>query len=122
MLNFNKLDKNGQLGFQKYLKTESLSTVEKQTLFSLRSHNLNCKSNFPSAFEDMSCRTCGDKNVIENEIHSLECSSVIDIDMIDETIQFKHIFGNLEEQIKAVKYYIKIIRKRNLLLELQQNC
>ena len=123
MLRYNKLNKHGQLQLQKYLKTGKLSTIEKQTLFSLRSHNLNCKSNFSSAFhEDMSCRTCCDENTIEDEIHSLECPSVIDEDEKDNSIKFHHIFGSLDEQIKAVKYYIKVMNKRNLILELQQNC
>ena len=123
MLKYNKPNKHGQLQLQKYLKTEKLSTIEKQTLFSLRSHNLNCKSNFPSAFgEDMSCRTCCDKNTFEDEIHSLECPSVIDEDSKDESIKFYHIFGNLEEQIKAVRYYIKVMNKRNIMLELLQTC
>ena len=50
MIRNSKPNKNGQLSLQKYLKTDKLSTVEKQTLFSLRSHNLNCKSNFPKHF------------------------------------------------------------------------
>ena len=87
-----KPNKNGHLSIQKYLKSSELNKTEKQTLFLLRSHNLDCKTNFPNAFgEDMSCRTCEDKNTIEDEIHCLECPLVITEEEHDHSIKFDHI-------------------------------
>ena len=97
-----------------------MNKTEKQTLFLLRSHNLDCKTNFPNAFgEDMSCRTCEDKNTIEDEIHCLECPAVITEEERDHSIKFDHIYGSLEKQIKATKYFMKIISRLFLFLELK---
>ena len=117
-------NKNGQIQMQKYLKSSELSKSEKQMLFMLRSHNLDCKSNFPNAFGDvMGCRTCGDRYTFEDEMHSLECPSLIPEEERDNSIKFEHIYGSLEEQIKAIKYFMKIINKLSLLLEFQtKNC
>ena len=92
---------------------------EKQALFELRSHNFNCKSNFSSAFsEDMSCRTCGDKDTHEDESHSLSCISVVKKEEMNTNIKFDDIFGSLNQQVRAIKYFLPIIQRRAILLDL----
>ena len=37
---------------------------------------------------------------------------------VEENVQFDDIFGGLREQIRATRYFIKIKRKRNLILKI----
>ena len=64
-----------KLTTQKYLTSNELNLTEKQTLFSLRSHNFACKSNFRNQYENMICRLCQSEDSYEDEIHSLKCPS-----------------------------------------------
>ena len=108
---------------QPYLKTEMLSTVEKRTLFLLRSKNFNVKSNHKYMFDisDMKCRICLDPESYEDEIHTfLECQILLDGLSVDKKVKFEDIYGPLNLQIPAVKNFIKIIDKRNIMLELRE--
>ena len=114
-----QFDKNSKITMQPYLKSQTLTTLEKQHLFSLRNRSYNLKTNYRSQFEnDMKCRICLDENSIENEIHTFEHCSELIVDGFGD-IKFKHIFGCLDQQINAIKYFSKIITKRNLILEIK---
>ena len=106
---------------QKYLACNELSTSEKQTLFSLRSHNFDCKANFRNQYQNMVCRLCDNEDSFEDEIHSLKCPAVVNDNELDHSIEFHHVFGSINQQIKAVKYFMPIIKRRKLLLELDSN-
>ena len=114
-----QIDKNFKIPMQPYLKSQILTTVEKQHLFSLRNRSYNLKSNYKTLYDnDMSCRICLGENSTEDEVHTFEqCYELIEHNVSE--IKFIQIFGSLEEQIHAIKYFTKIIVKRNLILEIK---
>ena len=60
-----------------YLKENTLTKVDAQLLFKLRSKMLDFKSNFRNMYNgDLTCRTCSDNNMEENEEHLLICKSL----------------------------------------------
>ena len=53
-----------------------------------------------------------------NEIHTFEvCKKLVDPKM--HNIKFVQIYSSLEEQINAIKYFSRIIIKRDIFLEIQ---
>ena len=71
--------------------------------------------------DDMRCRVCKVAESREDEIHTFhECSILMQHINIDPKITFDHIFGNIQQQISATKYYSNIIKVRKVILE-QQN-
>ena len=74
---------------QKYLKTNELSTREKQSLFSLRCRSFDVKSNYKSLFsENMTCRICKDPNSYEDEIHTFNCDVLTKDESMDTSVKF----------------------------------
>ena len=116
-----KLDKRGKIRAQEYLKTSKLSTIEKQMLFALRTHSYDVKSNYKSFHkDDMKCRICEDPMSYEDEIHTFQnCPALIEDEEKDRTIKFEDIFANIDHQVCAIKYFMKFINKRKLILELR---
>ena len=114
-----KCNKKGKIVTQSYLKSNKLTPSEKQTLFELRVFNFQTKSNFKSQFEDdMTCRICLEKDSYEDENHTfLECSVLLENIEINKNIKFDDVFGCLDIQVKAIKYFMRIIQKRNAILE-----
>ena len=114
-----KVNKKSKIISQNYNKSNKLTTFEKQTLFELRVFNFQTKSNFKSQYEDdMTCRLCCEKDSYEDENHTFFACSVLLEDMeVDKSIKFDDIFGSLKEQVKAIRYFIRIIQKRNAILE-----
>ena len=117
-----KCNKKGKIVTQSYLKSNKLTPSEKQTLFELRVFNFQTKSNFKSQFEDdMTCRICLEKDSYEDENHTfLECSVLLENIEINKNIKFDDVFGCLDIQVKAIKYFMRIIQKRNAILESRQ--
>ena len=65
----------------------------------------------------MMCGICQLQSYIENEIHTFkQCEILIDPEHSD--IKFDHVFGNLEQQEKAIKYFSRIITKRDTFLDI----
>ena len=96
-----------------------MKTSWKQQLFSLRNRSYDLKSNYKSLHvNDMICRICMDDQSREDEIHTFElCTELIERDQSD--IKFIHVYGSLEQQIKAITYFSRISTKRNLILEIK---
>ena len=70
--------------------------------------------------EDMKCRVCEKENSYEDEKHTFEeCSEILPSEERNCDIRFAHIFGTLEEQIKSIQYFSKIIKKRDILLDIK---
>ena len=115
--------KNHLSVMQPYLKTSELSTEQKQTLFSLRCRNMSVKSNYKMKYQNdnMNCRMCFDPLSYENKIHTFSCHVLTSGIPVNNEVKFEHIFGDLKQQVCAAKYYTKLIRKRNLILELKEN-
>ena len=99
---------------KEYLTCENLSIREKQLLFKLRTMTTPNKTNFKGKYlNDISCSLCKDANSEENLQHLLNCSYLLrDADLRKEskTIKLEHIFGNLDQQVKAVKIWSKIFK------------
>ena len=66
----------------------------------------------------MTCHIYLDKQLVEDEIHTFEqCKELIEHDQSE--IKFNYIFGSLEQQVKAIQYFTRIITKRNLILDIE---
>ena len=117
-----KCDKKGKILSHNYLKTNKLTPSQKQTLFKLRVFNFQTKSNYKSQYEeDMSCRVCHQTDSYEDEEHTFfACKVLLEDIEVKKDIKFKDIFGNIESQVKSIKYFTKIIQRRNIILELQR--
>ena len=118
-----KLNKNGKIPMQKYLTTNLLSTFQKQVLFSLRCRSAKFKSNYSSQYEDdMRCRICLKDDTYENEQHTFhECSVILNQISINQEVNIDHIYGNINEQINAARYYSSILKIRQCILDLKQD-
>ena len=92
-------DRNMKLTIQPYLKSQLITTVMKQQLFSLRNRSYNLKSNFKSLYgNDMICRICLDDQSVEDEIHTFEiCNVLIEHDKSD--IKFSHVLDHLNNKL-----------------------
>ena len=113
-----KPDSNFKFPMQPYLRSKEISTVEKQNLFQLRNFSYNVKSFRKTQYEnDMICRICQVPNSIENEIHTFKQYEIL-IDPEQSDIKFDHVFGNLEQQEKSIKYFSRIITKRDKFLDI----
>ena len=120
-----KLGKNKRIIMQNYLKSNILSVDEKQFAFNLRCRNFMVKSNFKTQYEDdMKCRICLEEDSYEDEEHTFFlCSVLLKDHSTDAEIKFEHLYGDLEEQIRAIKYFKQIADKRQLFLEIRnENC
>jgi hypothetical protein len=96
---------------KEYLTTDQLTVAQKQLLFKLRSRVTPNKSNYKNKYKnDMSCTLCKDNQTEENVSHLL-CRPFLTQLVTDiVTIQCQDIFGNLEQQVKAVKNFEKIFK------------
>ena len=122
LVNVIERDKNGKIKMQEYLKSNRLSTKAKQALFSLRCRNFPVKTNMKTAFgNNLECRICHEENSIENEEHTFfNCSELVSNADEIVNIQFDDIYGNIHEQVRAMNYFMHIIEKRKIILELAE--
>ena len=100
---------------QQYLNHPSISKNEGQLLFALRSRTLPLKNNMKSShIYDLTCSLCEDEDSCDEETHLTSCPILKDeIKENEEDISYNHVFGSIEQQIRAVKLFVRIIRKRD---------
>ena len=99
-----------------YLRENTLSRDDGQLLFKLRSKMLDVKANFSNLYEnDLICRTCKLPDSIEDEEHLLVCAQ-LKSEVEDSEVKFEFVFQNLGNQVKAVKAFKSLLRKREVLL------
>ena len=110
---------------QEYLTSEELYLEDKRLLFKLRSHSLlNFKCNVKSIFlSDLSCRLCAQPNSEESETHLADFCEVVKsrVDKKLHSVKYEDIFGTLQEQIRATKFWKQVIlmfEEKNLNQEL----
>ena len=61
------------------------------------------------------------KDSIEDENHIFkECIKLLEDDSSSNDVSIDDIFGNLDEQTKAIKYFAVIMRKRDLIMEIEK--
>ena len=71
----------------------------------------------------MRCRMCLKDNTYKDEIHVFEqCSAFQDERDPRGNVKFEHIYRSLQQQINAIRYYMPLIQKRNIMLDLDDNC
>ena len=101
---------------QTYFNDRRFSKEDVQLLFKLRTKMLECKTNFSEQHnKKLQCRVCKDPDSIENENHILNCS-VLNTDKYD--VQFSDVFGNKDQQYKAVQVFKKVLRRRQMYLDI----
>ena len=100
---------------KQYFSDRRFSKEEVQLLFTLRTKLLDVKQNFKSQFKNLQCRICEDKNSIEDEDHILKCVKFNDN---EDNISFSDVYGNADDQLKAVKIFKKIMRRRQVYLDI----
>ena len=107
---------------QSYLKENMLNKTDCQLLFKLRSMMLDVKSNFSHFYKnDLSCRTCDEEGVMENEQHILQCKMLKDEIKSDFEVKFEFVFQDINKQKAALAAFKSVLRKREVLLKLQEN-
>ena len=105
---------DGKFERKSYFSDHRFSKENKQFLFKMRTKTLDLKSNFKSQYQDLCCRICKDTNTIEDEDHIVVCSG---LNNEESDTKFSDVFENADKQLKAVKFFKKIMRKRELILE-----
>jgi hypothetical protein len=97
---------------KEYLKTDELTLKEKQMLFKLRVKMTPNKTNFQNKYKNnLSCTLCKDINSEESLPHLLQCPFLSSDPQLVPDIKFircEDIFGSLENQVRAVKVWVKI--------------
>ena len=108
----------GKLEKQKYLEDKRFSRQDIQLLFALKSRMISVKTNFRNLHNNnMECQTCDEESIVEDENHILNCKNL----KTEESVQinYKLVYGCLEEQLKAVKIFKTVLRKRESILEIK---
>ena len=79
---------------------------------------IGVKANFKHLYgDDLTFRTCQKDWSFENENHLLKCEKLKNE---ASDVVFEDCFKNLEHQIKAIKVFKVILRKRDLLLKYEE--
>ena len=108
-----------------YLKSDELSTKEKQWLFKMRTRMCPNKTNFEGMYKaDLFCSLCQDKSKKESEIHLLECKYYQKYPILYQemkNIEYEDIFKDLAKQARAVRVWIKVFEIYNKEKEKRKN-
>ena len=101
-----------------YLKTNLISTEEKQLLYLMRCRMNDLKSNFQNKYKNnLNCSLCK-QECKESESHLLQCVEIIsEPDINLQNLKYSDIYGNLGDQIKAVQIWKKIFKIRTWKIE-----
>ena len=68
----------------------------------------------------MRCRLCMKDDSYEDENHVFFlCDALVKDQQVDSQIKLCHLYDNLELQVKAIKYFKQIAKKRKLLLDIR---
>ena len=69
--------------------------------------------------DDMSCRICGDKDSVEDENHVfVECEELKE-NIEEENVNVADVYGNVTQQIKAMKVISRKMKLRDLILDVR---
>ena len=102
-----------QLKIQPYLVSSQLSNMEKELVYSLRSHCHKSKHNFKKLHgRDINCSLGCSKVEDQNHIFT-NCRPVISKLKITQPVAYHVIFGPLNEQIKIISNLMNIETTRN---------
>ena len=78
---------------------------------------IDCKTNFsPLHGEALECRLCNNEDSIENEDHLLVCPILNDE---EKSVVFSDVYGNLDKQYEVTQAFKKVLRRRKVYLDLE---
>ena len=81
---------------------------------------VNVKTNFRNLYNNnLECQTCNNNSCIEDENHILNCENLKTEESVK--LNFNQVYGCVEEQLRAVKIFKTVLRKREIILELKSN-
>ena len=107
-------------GLKEYLKCCQLSIEEQRLLFSMKCRMSDLKVNYQNKHRnDLSCALCRE-DIMESESHLLQCKDLVgEESLVDEigNIKPEDIYGNLKDQICAIKLWKKLFKVRRWKLE-----
>ena len=99
-----------------YFSDRRMLKEDVQLLFTLRTRMTNCKSNFKQQYvNNLMCRICASEGSFEDEDHILICPALTDG---QTDVQFTDVYGDIDSQLHAVKVYKKVLRKRQVYLDM----
>jgi hypothetical protein len=102
-------------GCEEYFHDKSFHKSEVELLFAMRTRMINVKKNFSSIYkDDIGCRLC--KVHVECQEHLLDCQELKKYVEIPEDVKYEDIFKDTEKQLRVVKVYKKLLRKREVLI------
>ena len=107
-------------GIKLYLKTNIISTEEKLLLFSMKCRMNDLKNNYKTKHKNnLNCSLCR-KSVEESESHLLQCDELImepELSKDIYSVKYSDIYGNINEQKRAVTLWKKLFKIRTWKLE-----
>ena len=104
-----------RFGCESYFFHKYFNRSDIELLFALRTRMVNLKKNFPSWYkDDIACRIC--KVQVECQEHLLACHELRKYVDIPDDVKYEDLFGEPEKQLKMMKIYKKLLRKREVLL------
>ena len=100
--------------YQSYLKSENISTKEKQLLFQLRTRSTPTRANYKNKYKfDLTFPLCKDKTSEQTDAHLLDCPAIANM-ISDKTkldkVKHDMIFNGLQDQSEIVKMYSEIFK------------
>ena len=101
---------------QQYLVSDLFSNEMKSLLFNLRCRTVHSfKDNFHLFHQGkINCDLCGEE--VDQQEHALVCKSIRKFIHISNSVEYNHIFGNIEEQKKFTILYAKVLKVREMFL------
>ena len=102
-----------------YFSDRRFSKEDCQLLFALRTRMIDCKTNFSHLYgEALDCRLWNVEDSIENEDHLLVCPILNDE---ENSVVFSDVYENIDKQYLATQAFKKVVRRRKVYLDLQDN-
>ena len=86
-----------------------------ELVFALKSRMINVKKNFSSQFkDDVACDFC--KVHVDCQEHLLQCHELTKHVFIPLDVKYEDLFKNSDKQLRIVKIFKKLLRKREILI------
>ena len=107
-----------ELKCEDYITDTRFSVSEVQLLFRLRTRTFPVKENLKNKYrDDLSCEFC--RIGYSTQQHQLECPVIKKFvpELAEQQCNYSDIFGTVEDQLRIVKTYSEISRRREILLE-----
>ena len=109
-----------QIKTQQYITSQLFSNVEAQTLFSLRTRMINCKSNFKNNYneDDMICPVCN--NHYDSQENMLVCEGLTG-DREENPMYSDICSPDIQKQKEIARVFVRLLDKRSEILENAQD-